>query len=99
MLALTERQGATKTPRGFTYRFRNPKHSRDYGAAQHIYEMLHGARHGSGERALEHLKAFFFQGHDRVTGLISGDNTLDVETQALLRLLDQVEDAPDMGIA
>lgn len=80
---------------GFTYRFRNPRHSRDYGAAQHIYEMLSGARHGSGQRALEHLQAFFFQGHDRVTGSTAADCTLDVETQALLRLLNQVEDAPD----
>lgn len=80
---------------GFTYRFRNPRHSRDYGAAQQIYEMLYGARHGSGQRALEHLEAFFFQGHDKVTGSTASDSTLDVETQALLRLLDQVEDAPD----
>jgi hypothetical protein len=58
---------------GFTYRFRNPKHSRDYGAAQHIYEMLYNARHGSGQKALDHLKAFFFQGHDRVTGQPSSD--------------------------
>lgn len=80
---------------GFTYRFRNPKHSRDYGAAQHIYEMLHRARQGTGDKALEHLDAFFFQGHDRVTGRMADDVTLDVETQALLRLLNQVEDAPD----
>jgi len=93
-----KRNQAVAAPRplhGFTYRFRNPKHSRDYGAAQHIYEMLYGARHGAGENALDHLKSFFFQGHDRVTGLPSSDATLDVETQALLRLLDQVEDAPD----
>jgi hypothetical protein len=80
---------------GFTYRFRNPRHSRDYGAAQQIYEMLFNARNGAGQRALEHLQAFFFQGHDRVTGSPTGDDTLDVETQALLRLLNQVEDAPD----
>jgi len=89
---------AVASPRplhGFTYRFRNPRHSRDYGAAQHIYEMLAGARQGNGQRALEHLQAFFFQGHDRVTGNTATDNTLDVETQALLRLLNQVEDAAD----
>ncbi|XZE45218.1 methylation-associated defense system protein MAD7 [Pirellulaceae bacterium SH467] len=80
---------------GFTYRFRNPRHSRDYGAAQQIYEMLFNARHGAGQRALEHLQAFFFQGHDRVTGSPTADTTLDVETQALLRLLNQVEDAAD----
>lgn len=80
---------------GFTYRFRNPKHSRDYGAAQHLYEMLYGARNGTGQKAIEHLNHFFFQGHDKVTGKADASTVLDVETQALLRLLDQVEDAPD----
>lgn len=80
---------------GFTYRFRNPKHSRDYGAAQHLYEMLYGARNGAGQKAIEHLNHFFFQGHDKVTGKADTSSILDVETQALLRLLDQVEDAPD----
>ena len=80
---------------GFTYRFRNPKHSRDYGAAQHLYEMLYGARNGAGQKAIEHLNHFFFQGHDKVTGKAEAGAVLDVETQALLRLLDQVEDAPD----
>lgn len=80
---------------GFTYRFRNPKHSRDYGAAQHLYEMLAGARDGAGQKAIEHLNHFFFQGHDKVTGKADTGSVLDVETQALLRLLDQVEDAPD----
>jgi hypothetical protein len=80
---------------GFTYRFRNPKHSRDYGAAQHLYETLYGARNGAGQKAIEHLHHFFFQGHDNVTGKADASAVLDVETQALLRLLDQVEDAPD----
>ncbi|MFY1574769.1 methylation-associated defense system protein MAD7 [Verrucosispora sp. WMMD703] len=80
---------------GYTYRFRNPKHSRDYGAAQHLYEMLYHARDGAGQRALEHLETFFFHGHDKVTGLPDSAVTLDVETQALLRLLDQVEDTAD----
>lgn len=80
---------------GFTYRFRNPKHSRDYGAAQHLYETLYGSRNGAGQKAIEHLNHFFFQGHDKVTGKADASTVLDVETQALLRLLDQVEDAPD----
>ncbi|RUV68324.1 MULTISPECIES: hypothetical protein [unclassified Mesorhizobium] len=80
---------------GFTYRFRNPKHSRDYGAAQHLYETLSGARNGAGQKAIEHLNHFFFQGHDKVTGRADASTVLDVETQALLRLVDQVEDAPD----
>ncbi|XXT21722.1 hypothetical protein WME94_09195 [Sorangium sp. So ce429] len=80
---------------GFTYRFRNPKHSRDYGAAQHLYETLYGARNGAGQKAIEHLNHFFFQGHDKVTRKADASTVLDVETQALLRLLDQVEDAPD----
>ena len=74
---------------GFTYRFRNPKHSRDYGAAQQLYETLYHARKGAGQAAIEHLDRFFFQGHDRVTGKTDASVVLDVETQALLRLMEQ----------
>lgn len=91
----TQAVAAPRPLHGFTYRFRNPKHSRDYGAAQHLYEMLYGARNGAGQKAIEHLNHFFFQGHDKVTGKADAAAVLDVETQALLRLLDQVEDAPD----
>ena len=80
---------------GFTYRFRNPKHARDYGAAQHLYEMLYHARKESGQGTIERLTRFFFQGHDKVTGRLDGEAVLDVETQALLRLTEQVEDAPE----
>ncbi|MCB9694489.1 MAG: hypothetical protein H6736_21985 [Alphaproteobacteria bacterium] len=80
---------------GFTYRFRNPKHSRDYGAAQQLYETLYHARKGAGQAAIEHLDRFFFQGHDKVTGKTDGGAILDVETQALLRLMEQVDDAAD----
>lgn len=80
---------------GFTYRFRNPHHSRDYNAAQHLYELLYGARGGAGQKAIEHLERFFFQGHDKISGRMASNVTLDVETQALLRLLHQVDDAPD----
>jgi hypothetical protein len=91
----TQAVAAPRPLHGFTYRFRNPKHSRDYGAAQHLYETLYGARYGAGQKAIEHLNDFFFQGHDKVTGKADAGVALDVETQALLRLLDQVEDAPD----
>ena len=91
-----EALAAPRPLHGFTYRFRNPKHSRDYGAAQHLYEMLYMARKGAGQKALEHLHHFFFQGHDKVTGKADAGAVIDVETQALLRLLDEVKgDAPD----
>lgn len=91
-----EALAAPRPLHGFTYRFRNPKHSRDYGAAQHLYEMLYMARKGAGQKALEHLHHFFFQGHDKVTGKADTGAVIDVETQALLRLLDEVKgDAPD----
>jgi len=80
---------------GFTYRFRNARHSRDYGAAQHLYETLYHARKGAAAGAIEQLHHFFFQDQDQVTGRITGAAVLDVETQALRRLTDQVEDAPD----
>jgi hypothetical protein len=91
----TQAIAAPRPLHGFTYRFRNPKHSRDYGAAQQLYEMLYHARNSAGQKAIEQLDHFFFQGHDRVTGGTDSSAVLDVETQALLRLLDQVEDAPD----
>ena len=90
-----EAVAAPRPLHGFTYRFRNPKHSRDYGAAQHLYETLYHARKGAGAASLEHLNRFFFQGHDKVTGRSDAGAVLDVETQARLRLMEQVEDAPD----
>lgn len=81
---------------GLTYRFRNPKHCRDYGASQQIYEMLRHARAGRGLNAIQRLRAFFFSGIDTVTGREEDGITIDVETQALLRLTHQVtQDAPD----
>lgn len=80
---------------GFTYRFRNPRHSRDYGAAQQLYETLYQARKGAGQAAIEQLYRFFFQGHDKVIGRNDAGAVLDVETQALLRLMEQVDDTPD----
>lgn len=80
---------------GYTYRFRNPKYSRDYGAAQHLYQMLHHARNLSGHRAIEHLKAFFFDGFDKVTRELSEGALSDVETATLLHFLSQRKDTAD----
>lgn len=81
---------------GYTYRFRNTRHSRDYGAAQQLYEMLYHSRNSA--LVLEQLKSFFFAGIDPATETYDEDIVVDVETQALLRLSDQVEsDAPDRG--
>jgi hypothetical protein len=80
---------------GYTYRFRNPKHSRDYGAAQHLYQMLHHARHLSGHKAIEHLKAFFFDGFDKVTRELNDRALTDIETATLLHFLSQRKDTAD----
>ena len=52
---------------GNTYKFRNAKHTRDYGAAEQIYWMLFYARKGKGQAARDALKRFFFPGIDLVT--------------------------------
>jgi len=80
---------------GYTYRFRNPKHSRDYGAAQHLYQMLHHARNLSGHRAIEHLKGFFFDGFDKVTRELNEKALTDIETATLLHFLSQRKDTAD----
>jgi len=82
---------------GFTYRFRNPRHSRAYGSDQQIYESLYHARGEGGQGAIEQLKRFCFEGYDPVTGKPLPQQVLDVETQALLHLGEQVDDAPDPG--
>lgn len=80
---------------GYTYRFRNPKHSRDYGAAQQLYQMLHHARNLSGHKAIEHLKGFFFDGFDKVTRELNNKALTDIETATLLHFLSQRKDTAD----
>jgi hypothetical protein len=80
---------------GYTYRFRNASKCRDYGAAQHIYETLYHARY-NGQNAIDQLKRFFFPGQDLNTDQFDTKTRIDVETQALLALCEQVkQDIPD----
>ena len=90
-----EPKEALASPRplhGFTYRLRNPKHSRDYGTSQQLYEMLYHAKGGAS--ALEQLKKFFFPNIDNVTQQPTNEE-VDVETQALLHLPLDITDAPN----
>ncbi|GKT09775.1 hypothetical protein [Desulforhabdus sp. TSK] len=85
---------AVASPRplhGETYKFRNARHCRDYGAAEQIYWMLYFARRGEGESALSDLKRFFFPGFDWITEKYDASVVVDVETQALLRFNEQVK--------
>jgi len=94
----TEAVAGLRPLHGFTYRFRNSRRSRPYGADEQLYELLAHARDGRGARALEMLKDFFFKGVDRATQEITLDDRVDVETQALLRLVDQVrQDRAEAG--
>lgn len=75
---------------GNTYKFRNTKHARDFGASEQVYWMLYYARKGRGQAVREALKSFFFKGYDFITDKYDQNAVLDVETQALLRLDHQV---------
>ncbi len=75
---------------GNTYKFRNTRHTRDYGAAEQIYWMLYYARKGKGQAVRDALKRFFFPGIDLVTDRYDPKASVDVETQAILRLDHQV---------
>jgi hypothetical protein len=85
----TQAIAAPRPLHGYTYRFRNAKKCRDYGAAQHIYETLYHAR-VNGQNAIDQLKRFFFPGHDLNTDKFDTQTPIDVETQALLALCNQV---------
>lgn len=75
---------------GNTYKFRNARHARDYGAAEQIYWMLYHARRGRGQAALDALTRFFFHGVDLHTDRYDTRARVDVETQALLHFDRQV---------
>ena len=75
---------------GNTYKFRNARHTRDYGAAEQIYWMLYHARGGRGQAARDGLRRFFFPGVDPHTDRYDASVTVDVETQALLHFDRQV---------
>ena len=75
---------------GNTYKFRNARHTRDYGAAEQIYWMLYHARGGRGQAARDGLRRFFFPGVDPHTDRYDASATVDVETQALLHFDRQV---------
>ena len=75
---------------GNTYKFRNAKHTRDYGAAEQIYWMLYYARRTRGQAVVSALRRFFFPGVDIVTDRYDPTALVDVETQAILRLDHQV---------
>lgn len=81
---------------GFTYRFRNAKRSRPYGADEQLYEMISAARGGKGTATLQYLRDYFFTGIDAVTQSPT-DTEVDVETQALLHLatVRSIEDRAD----
>lgn len=76
---------------GNTYKFRNAKHSRDYGAAEQVFCMLYHARFGRGQASRDGLKNFFFPGIDLITDKYDPRVAVDVETQALLHLDQQVK--------
>lgn len=75
---------------GNTYKFRNARHARDYGAAEQLYWMLYHARGGRGQVARDGLRRFFFPGVDPHTDRYDASATVDVETQALLHFDRQV---------
>ena len=78
-----EAVAAPRPLHGFTYRFRNSRKSRPYGADEQLYEML-----SEDEGALKGLREFFFSDVDRATGTITPGPDTDVETQALLHLVE-----------
>lgn len=75
---------------GNTYKFRNARHARDYGAAEQLYWMLYAARNGRGQAARDGLRRFFFAGLDLHTDQYDPSAFIDVETQALLHFDRQV---------
>lgn len=75
---------------GFTYRFRNARRSRPYGADEQLYVMIQHASAGRGRETLRLLRNFFFAGVDANTETPLHGAQIDVETQALINLSEAV---------
>jgi hypothetical protein len=79
---------------GNTYKFRNADHARDYNTSDQVYWMLYHAQLGA--VTLRELKKFLFLGLDTNTDKIQLSTKIDVETQAILFLDEQIqEDSAD----
>jgi hypothetical protein len=76
---------------GFSYRFRNARRSRSYGADEQLYQMLAHASRGKAGAALSGLKDFFFAGIDARTDAPALGVDIDVETQALISMSEAVK--------
>ena len=80
---------------GNAYKYRNPKHARDYDSSKQLYWMLFYARQ-SGQRSRDELKQYIFAGLDLTSDRIdflnkAGGTQIDVETQAILHLDNQAD--------
>jgi hypothetical protein len=76
---------------GNAYKYRNPKHARDYDSSKQLYWMLYHARQGLGQKARDDLRNYIFAGLDANTDRLDFTNPatksqIDVETQAILHL-------------
>jgi hypothetical protein len=81
---------------GNIYKFRNAEHARDYGTAEQIYWMLHHTP--KGQDALRELKRFLFPDMDWNLDKVQQTTTkIDVETQAILHLDNQVKNKEDIA--
>ncbi|MFJ2838760.1 hypothetical protein ACIO52_25705 [Nocardia sp. NPDC087230] len=90
---VTEAVAGPRPLHGFAYRLRNSRHSRPYGADEHLYEML-----AVKPLAVQALKDFFFSDIGADGTVIPGPD-IDVESQALLSMVSMTErkaqDRPD----
>ena len=86
-----EKVVAPRPLHGNAYKYRNPKHARDYDASKQLYWMLYHARQGLGQKARDDLRNYIFAGLDANTDRLDFTNPatksqIDVETQAILHL-------------
>lgn len=75
-----------------TYKLRNPRNCRDYGASLQIFSLL---LYGN-PSVMHELRDFLWEGADYETDKYDGRTTLDIETILMMRILDQQRaDQPD----
>lgn len=73
-----------------SYRFRNPKHCRDYNASHIVYMMLAE----SPDNLLGQLRSILVEGWDSMSEQIDGGVTPDLDILGILRIVEGVSDDP-----
>ncbi len=73
-----------------SYKYRNPRHARDYNVSEQVFAMLLEDR----ADIIGELKKFLEQGWDEFLDSVSQHQQVDLDTLAILKIVERLKDSP-----